>query len=314
MTALRQRMVEDMRLRNFSERTVEGYVAAVAQFAKHFGKAPDQLGPAEIRAYQLHLLEKKASWSRFNVAVCGLRFFYKVTLGRPEVIAHVPYGKRPKTLPEVLSRVEVAQVLAAVRHPVDRLMLRTAYAAGLRLGEVVRLQATDIDSARMVLVVRQGKGKKDRLAPLSPLLLEELRAYWKCYRPTDWLFPGSKPGQPRHPSNLQRAMQRACRQCGLKKRATPHTLRHSFATHLLESGTDLATLQMLLGHRQLSTTLRYAHVEGKAQRTLSPLDSLPELEVAAALPVGMDVQAPMPSIHPVADHPAPDPPGGRSDG
>ena len=147
------------------------------------------------------------------------------------------------------------------------------------------------------------------MVPLSPLLLEELRAYWKHYRPTDWLFPGTKPGQPRHPGTLQRAMQRACRQCGLKKRATPHTLRHSFATHLLEAGTDLATLQMLLGHRQLSTTLRYAHVAGKAQRTLSPLDSLPELAAESALPVGMEVQVAPPSVNPATDATA-----GRSDG
>jgi integrase/recombinase XerD len=277
MTALRQRMVEDLRLRNYSERTIEAYVTAVAAFAKHFGKPPDQLGPEQLRAYQLHLVERKASWSRFNVAVSGLRFFYKVTLGRPEWVEPLafPYGKRPKTLPTVLSREEVARVLGAVRHPLDRLMLRTAYAAGLRLGEVVHLKVTDIDSQRMVIVVRQGKGKKDRLAPLSAVLLEELRSHWRHYRPSDWLFPGNKPDQPRHENNLQRSMTKACRACGLTKKASPHTLRHSFATHLLESGTDLATLQALLGHRQLSTTLRYAHVAAKAERTTSPLDSLP---------------------------------------
>lgn len=274
MTGLRQRMVEDMRLRNLSGRTIQAYVSAVAKFAKHFGRSPDQLGPDEVRAYQLHLLEQQASWSRFNVAVSGLRFLYQVTLGRPEMLAQLPYGKRPKTVPVVLSREETVRVLAAVRRPVERLMLRLAYAAGLRLGEVVELRVGDIDSARMVINVRQGKGKKDRVTPLSAMLLEELRAYWKQYRPRQRLFPGKK-GRARHATGLQKAMQEACRSCGLTKRATPHTLRHSFATHLLESGTDLATLQALLGHRSLSTTLRYAHVEGKAQRTVSPLDSLP---------------------------------------
>lgn len=274
MTVLRQRMVDDMRLRNLSARTIEAYVAAVAKFAKHFGRSPDQLGPDDVRAYQLHLLEQQVSWSRFNVAVCGLRFFFRVTLGRPEMIAQIPYGKRPKTVPVVLSREETARVLGAVRQPLDRLMLRVAYAAGLRLGEVIGLKVADIDSGRMVINVRQGKGQKDRVAPLSSVLLEELRVYWRHYRPRDWLFPGSK-GGPRDGSSLQRAMQAACRLCGLTKRATPHTLRHSFATHLLESGTDLATLQALLGHRQMSTTLGYVHVAGKAQRTASPLDSLP---------------------------------------
>ena len=295
MTALRQRMIDDMRLRNLSVRTIEGYVAAVARFAAHFGKSPDQLGPDDVRVYQLHLLEQQASWSRFNVIVSALRFFFQVTLGRPEVIVHLPYGKRPKTTPVVLSPEETARVLAAVENPVHRLMLRTAYAAGLRVGEVVRLKVSDIDSARMVINVRQGKGQKDRVTPLSAVLLEELRAYWQQYRSTDWLFAGLKTGRPRHPGNLQRAMHQACRRCGLTKRASPHTLRHSFATHLLESGTDLATLQALLGHGQMSTTLRYVHVAGKAQRTASPLDSLPAPRPRLPLGVDAGVAAPAPA-------------------
>src|SRR6516162_7238396 len=248
MTPLRQRFVEDLRLRNYSPRTIEIYVAHVARFAKHFGRSPDLLGPEEMRAFQLHLLERKVSWSQFNQTVCALRFFYGKTLGRSEQVPMLPYGKKPHGLPCVLSPEEVARLLEAARPGRERMLLQTAYACGLRLMEVLHLQVGDIDSARMLVHVRQGKGRKDRLVPLSPRLLAELRSYWRRYRPRHWLFPGTAPEQPIHPGTVQKQCQRAARRAGLKKRCTPHTLRHSYATHLLEAGVDLVTLQAILGH------------------------------------------------------------------
>jgi integrase/recombinase XerD len=279
MSPLRQRLIDDLRLRNYSPGTIEIYVAVVARFAKHFGCSPDRLGVAEVRAYQLHLLSEKVSWSRFNQAVCGLRFFFKVTLRRPDMIEQLPYGKRPKTLPSVLSKEEVAKLLAAVPHERHRQILRIAYACGLRLSEAVGLQTRDIDSGRMVIKVRQGKGQKDRLVPLSAKLLEELRSYWRRHRPGKWLFPSPKGDKPIHVGNVQRVCKRAARRCGFTKRVSPHTLRHSYATHLLEAGTDLMTLKELLGHRDLETTTRYTHVTSKARQTPSPLDTLPEVQL-----------------------------------
>jgi site-specific recombinase XerD len=275
MSPLRQRLIEDLRMRNYSPRTIEAYVAAVVRFAAHLGRSPDQARLEDIRMFQVHLVEHvKASWSRYNQIVCGLRFFFKVTLGRPEVIEHVPYGKRPKTLPSVLSQQEVAQLLAAVRGRF-RLMLRVAYGCGLRISEVVRLKVGDIDSGRMVLHIRQSKGRKDRLVPLSAKLLEELREYWRQQRPGDWLFPGKKGHV--NVSSLQKECQRAARQCGFTKKVTPHTLRHCYATHVLEAGTDLVSLKELLGHRDLKTTTLYTHVTAKVRSTPSPLDNLPDV-------------------------------------
>jgi integrase/recombinase XerD len=276
MTPLRQRFVEDLRLRNYSPRTVEVYVSAVARFARHFGRSPEGLGPEEVRSYQLHLLEHEhASWSRFNQTVCALRFLFRVTLGRPEVVTMIPFGKRPKTLPSVLSRAEVLRLFAALPDNRYRTVVRTTYACGLRIGEVVRLRVADIDSQRGVLVVRQGKGQKDRLVPLSPALLQELRAYWRRYRPAEWLFPGQQRGRHLNITALQRTFARLVRPLGFRKPVSMHTLRHSYATHLLEAGVDVVTLQRLLGHRDLSTTARYLHVSTQhLQHTPSPLDAL----------------------------------------
>jgi site-specific recombinase XerD len=286
MTPLRQRFLDDLRLRNYSPRTLECYVAAVARFARHFGRSPEALGPEEIRTYQVHLVQQEhASWSRFNQAVCALRFLYRVTLGRPEVVPMIPFGKRPKTLPAVLSHQEVLRLFAALPDNPYRTLVRTAYACGLRIGEVVRLRVADIDSGRGVLVVRQGKGRKDRLVPLSPALLEELRAYWRRYRPADWLFPGQKRGRHLHVGALQRTFARIVRPLGFRKGVSMHTLRHSYATHLLEAGVDVVTLQRLLGHRDLSTTARYLHVSTQhLQRTPSPLDALLAAPPAPAAP------------------------------
>jgi site-specific recombinase XerD len=260
MTPLRQRFIEDLRLRNYSPRTIDSYVAGVAGFAKHFGCSPERLGPEDVRAYQLELLRRQVSWSQFNQIVCAVRLFYRITLGRSDELPLVPYGKRPKTLPCVLSPEEVFRFLEAAPAGRSRVLLKTAYACGLRIDELLHLRVNDIDSARMVVVVRQGKGRKDRLVPLSPRLLEELRAYWRSYRPQTWLFPGAMPDKPLHPGNVQRLCRRLTARLGMTKHVTPHTLRHSFATHMLEAGIDVVTLQAILGHTDLQTTAHYLHI------------------------------------------------------
>jgi site-specific recombinase XerD len=276
MTPLRQRFIQDLQRRNYAPRTVSCYVAAVARFAAHFGRSPDQLGPEHTRQYQLRLLGRKVSWSRFNQAVCALRFLYRVTLDRPGVVTQLPFGKKPRALPAVLSPEEVGRLFAAAASPRDRLLLQTAYAAGLRVSEVVRLRLADIDPQRMVLHVRCAKGQKDRLVPLSAVLLARLRAYWQECRPRVWLFPGQTPQGHLSIGQAQRLCHAALRAAGITRKASMHTLRHSYATHLLEGGTDLPTLQKLLGHNQLSTTLRYTHVgQPHLLRALSPLDTLP---------------------------------------
>ena len=288
MTPLRQRLTEDLVLRNYSPRTVQCYVAAVAAFAKHFGRSPDQLGAADVRAYQLHQIAKHASWSAFNQAVCALRFFYGVTLARPGVVEQIPYGKKPKTLPAVLSRAAVATRCDALPDNRLRVLVRTAYAGGLRAGEAVRLRVADRDSSRLLLHVRQGKGRKDRLVPLSPLLPEELRAYGRRYRPADWLFPGLQAGRPVSLGNVQRQFAAVVRPLGWSQKVSRHTLRHSYATHLLEAGVDVITVQHLLGHRDLQTTARYLHVSTQhLQRVPSPLDALRAVpRPAATAPAG----------------------------
>ncbi len=276
MSPLRQRMSEDLRLRNYAPRTQKTYLDHVRRFARHFGRSPDELGPEEIRTYQLHLVEKGASWSLFNQATCALRFLYTVTLAQPWRVETIAHPRRPVRLPVVLSTGEVARLLEAVPSRKQRLVLMTIYSAGLRVSEVTHLRVADIDSARRVIHVRQGKGGKDRQVMLSPLLLEELRAYWRFYRPADWLFPGRDPAQPLSAACVQRLCQKARRRAGIDKPVSPHTLRHSFATHLLEAGTDLRLIQRLLGHRSLSTTQRYLHIAThQIGTTASPLDHLP---------------------------------------
>jgi integrase/recombinase XerD len=281
MTPLRQRMLEDMEIRNLSPNTRKNYIRQVAQFAEHFGKSPDQLGPEEIRTYLLSLVRRDASGNQFNVSRCALRFFFQVTLKRefPDIVC----AKKPKKLPVVLSQGEVAQLLAAPRKLKHRAMLTTLYAAGLRVSELVGLRVADIDSQRMAIRVRQGKGNKDRYVMLSPKLLELLRAYWKERRPKERLFPVTV-----------RCVQLVCaamaRKAKLTKRVSPHTLRHSFATHLLENGENIRKIQVLLGHRSVQTTARYLHVSMEAiTSTCSPLDRLeskttPASDTAPAVP------------------------------
>jgi site-specific recombinase XerD len=243
----------------------------VARFARHCGRSPAQLGPEEVRACQLHLLERRVSWSQFNQTVCALRFCYGVTLGRPEQVPYIPYGKRPRTLPSVLSPQEVAALLAAADPRRERVLLQVAYGCGLRLNELLNLHVGDLDSARMVVQVRLGKGQKDRLVPLSARRLEELRAYWRRCRPRTWLFPGHKPEQALTDGGVQRLFRRVKGRAGLSKRCSMHTLRHSFATHLLEAGVDLLTLKALLGHASLETTARYLHVSTQRLQQLASL-------------------------------------------
>lgn len=275
MTPLRQRFVDDLRLRNYAPRTIQAYVAGVARLANHFGRAPDQLGPEELRTFQLHLLATGVSWSLFNQSVCAWKLFYGQTLGRPEVVPFVRFAKRPQRLPVVLAPDEVVQLFAAARPGVERVLLQTDYALGLRVSELIRLRVQDLDSRRMVVHVHAGKGRKDRLVPLSPKLLTELRAYWRAERPAFWLFPGKKPDTHRSAASVQRLLRRVVRRAGLTKAITVHTLRHSYATHQLEAGLDLLTLQRVLGHRSLQTTAGYVHLTTRQlQRTPGLLEWL----------------------------------------
>jgi site-specific recombinase XerD len=300
MTPLRQRFLDDLQLRNYSPRTQETYLSHIVRFSRHFGRSPARLGPEEIRAYQLHLLhERHVSWSVFNQAVCALRFLYRVTLQAPFDVAMIPYGKRPKTLPAVLSRDEVAQLFACVPQPVERLILQTTYACGLRASEVLGLRVPDVDSGRMLLWVRHGKGQKDRAVPLSPALLEALRAHWRRRRPTTWLFPGQTPSGQRSLGALQRVVRRAVQAAGFAKKVSLHTLRHSYATHLLEAGVDVVTIQRLLGHRDLDTTARYLHLSAPHAAGLPGL-----LEGLPAVPPGAEAGPPPEALGPVAP-PAP---------
>jgi site-specific recombinase XerD len=269
-------MTEDLVLRNRAPKTIQAYIGWVADFAQYFHTSPDRLGPEHIRSYFLHLLqERQASWDVYRQARLALQFFYTVTLGREWVVARIPRPKEPKTLPVVLSREEVARFLNAPENLKHRALLMTAYAGGLRLSEVAHLRIADIDSARMVIHVRQGKGLRDRDVMLSPRLLEVLREYRKAYRPGPFLFPGQKPDRPVAVRTVQMVCEHALKASRLSKHVHMHTLRHSFATHLLEAGTDLRTIQVLLGHRSFSTTVRYLHVATAALKsTRSPLDGL----------------------------------------
>ena len=275
MSPLRRRMIEDMTVRNLSPATQQSYIYAVARFSRHFACSPDRLGVEHVRAYQVHLAGLKRSWSHINQASCALRFFYGVTLGRREAVERIVSAREPSKLPVVLSADEIVQFLEAVLGLRNRAALTTAYGAGLRVAEVARLAVTDIDSARMVIRIEHGKGGKDRYVMLSAQLLQILRAYWRIARPGRWLFPGRDLAQPVNVATLQAACRRATREARLSKPVTVHTLRHSFATHLLEAGTDLRIIQVLLGHAHVSTTARYTQVATSVvAATTSPLDRL----------------------------------------
>ena len=277
MSILRQKMTEDLQIRNYSSHTIEAYIRCVANFAAHFGKSPDLFTPADIRDYQLFLVQQRqVSWATLVQTVCALRFFYRQTLGHKWMIEFIPYPRRVKKLPLVLSQEEVLTLLETPTNLKHQAILTTIYAAGLRVSEAANLLVSDIDSGRQVIAVRQGKGQKDRFVILSPKLLELLRRYWRIYRPTPYLFEGDIPGCPINRGSINSLCQRAASAAKLSKPVTPHSLRHSFATHLLEAGTDLRTIQLLLGHNSLRTTAVYLHISNLALRqTTSPLDLLP---------------------------------------
>ena len=278
MTALRQRMLGDMQVRNLSPHTQRSYVQQVSLFARHFDKSPEELGPEEIRSYQVYLTnERKLATSSMLIAVSALRFLYKVSLKRDWTFDDIiPAPKKPQKLPIVLSPEEVLHFLECIGSTKHRAILTTCYAAGLRISEAIRLKPTDIDSQRMVIRIDQGKGQKDRYVMLSPKLLETLRNYFRVVRPKGWLFEGDVPGQPITRGAVERTGQEAARISGIRKPISPHSMRHGFAVHLLESGTDVRTIQLLLGHRSLATTARYLRIATrKVCSTTSPLDLLP---------------------------------------
>ncbi len=271
-------MMEDLQIRNLSPHTQRSYLEQVSRFARYFSKSPEALGPEDIRAYQVYLTnEKQLAPGSILIAVAALRFLYKVTLHKDWTIEDIiPAPKKPQTLPVVMSPEEVLQFLDCVEHIKHRTILTTCYAAGLRISEAVSLQPCHIDSQRMVIRVEQGKGQKDRYVMLSPKLLETLRHWWRTERPTHWLFPGDVPGQHITRSAVEQACQKAHHLCGITKPITPHSLRHAFAVHLLERGTDVRTIQLLLGHRSLATTARYLKIAtSKVCSTTSPFDLLP---------------------------------------
>lgn len=276
MTALRGRMIDDMRIRNFSPRTITSYVYKVMEFAKHFDRCPSKLGPEEVRTYLLYRINKGLARSSVVQSVCALRFLYQTTLDRQWRKQDLPFPKKERRLPVVLSLSEVRAFLDAVANLRHRTLLLTLYSTGLRLGEGLNLLPDDVDNKRMVIRVRQGKGHKDRCVPLAPKLLLELRRHWGETHPKTWLFEERRPGRPLGRRSVRESCARACTKANLSKHVRPHVLRHSFATHLLEAGADLITVQLLLGHKCLSTTAIYLHVAVSAPEVSKSCASLLE--------------------------------------
>lgn len=279
-TPLRQRMIDDMRMRKMAEHTQDGYVRAVRKLTAFLGHAPDTATVEDLRRFQLHLVDSGTGAVTINATITGLKFFFDITLSQPELMAKMQHVRVPRTLPVVLSRDEAARLIAAAPNLKHLAALSVAYGAGLRASEVVSLKVGDIDSQRMTLRVEQGKGGKDRYAMLSPVLLERLRAWWRLGHaqrkilPGGWLFPGLNPMESLSARQLNRAVHVAADVAKIGKRVSPHTLRHSFATHLLEQGVDIRVIQVLLGHKKLETTAIYTHVATEVLRSvISPLDS-----------------------------------------
>ena len=281
MTRLRKLMLEELQRRNYSESTIRGYLRAVQGFAKHFGKSPDKLGPEELRQYQVYLLrERKLTPGGVEARLSALRFLYVKTLKRHEMREHLPFPKVPRKLPVVMSQEEVAKVIDCARDLLQRTILMVLYSTGARRAELVRIKVADVDSQRMVIRIRHGKGGHDRDVPLSEKLLEALRQYWRWMKPKTWLFPGLAKGgrvdRPMHDKAVWWSVQQAVQRAGLQKRITPHTFRHSFATHLLEGGADLRTIQVMLGHSKIEDTAVYLHLSHRhLQAVVNPLDRLP---------------------------------------
>jgi len=278
ISPLRRRMIEDMTVRGFGEKTQGDYIRHVKNFTIFLGRSPDTAAEEDLRAYQLHQRERNVQPPTMNSAVAALRFFFTTTCGQPEMARHLRLVKQPQKLPVVLTPEEVALLIESAPRPKYKAALAVAYGAGLRVSEVSNLKVSDIDSERMVLRIEQGKGKKDRNGMLSPRLLELLREWWLVGQPTTWLFAGRDPLLPITTRQLYRVVRDTAAAVGIQKRVSPHTLRHSFATHLLEQGVDIRLIQVALGHSKLDTTARYAHVASKVLRDMvSPLDRLSPL-------------------------------------
>lgn len=280
MSPLRKQMQDDLVVRGMSPRTLESYTGAVAALAKHYGRSPDRISAAEVQRYLVYLIqEKRLAWSSCNIALSGLKFFYRVTLKRGEAQFELPTPRQRQKLPQILAPEEVVRIIELTIHPKHRALLMTTYAAGLRLSEVCHLKVSNIDSTRMTIHVEQGKGAQDRYTPLSPRLLTELRRYWMLQHPKLWLFPGRHPDSAIPPHTVQKIFQRAKARAGITKNCGIHGLRHAFATHLLEAGVDVPTIQHMMGHGHISSTLRYFHLARKhLGQVHSPLDLLPRPE------------------------------------
>lgn len=273
-----RRLAEDMMIRHFAGSTIDAYTYHIDKFDQFLGdKKVSEATPEDVRSFQLHLIKvRQVGWSSFNQAVCGLRFLYSISLPRDWPVVMIPFGKRKRTLPTVLGGDQVEQLLQCTPHLKQRTFLMTLYGAGLRFSEAANLQILDIDSGRMQIKVQNGKGKKQRLVPLSPRLLNALRTYWKEYRPTQMLFPGNTPQGTYAGTTIQKVVKAAAKKAKLPSQVTPHTLRHSYATGLLEAGVDILTISRLLGHASFQTTMIYLHVRRTHMlRTPSPLDWLP---------------------------------------
>ena len=283
MTRLRKMMLDELERRNYSQTTRRAYLFGVEQFARHFHRSPDQLGLNHVRDYQVHLFRvRKLTPATVTVRLAALRFLFVAVLKRRWTVEDTPYPKQPQKLPTVLSQDEVARLIDAALTPVHRVVLMTLYATGLRRAELTRLKVADIDTERMVIHVVGGKGRKDRDVMLSPKLLDELRQYWRAlkHKPRTWLFPAgrwhSRTERPMTDKVVWHACDVAAKRAGIDKPVHPHTLRHSFATHLLEAGVDLRTIQLLMGHTDLKATTVYLHLSHRhLQATASPLDTLP---------------------------------------
>jgi integrase/recombinase XerD len=280
MGELRDRMEHDLVVRGLSPRTQEAYLGAVRCLARYYRRRPDELSEQEVQRYVRYLIEqRKLSPSSVRQAVAGMRFLYEVTLKRKPTQFGIPMPKRAQKLPEILSREEVGRIIGAARSLRARVLLMTAYSAGLRLGEILRLRVRDIDTERRLIRVEQGKGRKDRYSVLSPRLLEQLRRYQRVYHPREYLFPSKQADRPTHETVVQKMYAAARKRAGVQKRGGIHSLRHAFATHLLEAGTNLPVIQELLGHTSIQTTMRYVHVaEKNLSAQFSPLDLLPASE------------------------------------
>jgi integrase/recombinase XerD len=286
MGALRDQMIRELQLRRYALNTQKAYLEAVTNLTKHFRIAPDQLSARQLQDYLLYLmLQRKLHWNSVNTICSGLAFFYRHTLQRPDLVAAMPARRNPRQLPEILSAQELQALFAAVDDLQHRVLLMTTYGGGLRVSEVIKLRPCDIDSQRMMIHVVNGKRAKDRYTLLSVRLLDELRAYWRVYRPTLWLFPGPRPEEHFNDDKARTVFNQAKAKAGIRKKGSIHLLRHCFATHLLEAGVDLRTIQVLMGHASISSTVLYTHVSRKMlNATQSPLDLLDLSKLSQAKP------------------------------